>query len=229
MIFNNDWDKLLEEEMKQPYYQDLRRLLSQEYQSQIIYPKKEEVMAALRLTSYEDTRVVILGQDPYHGAGQAEGLAFSVKKNIPLPPSLRNIYKELQDDIGCDTSHFLGSLIPWAKQGVLLLNTTLTVRQGQAASHSKIGWEFFTDAILRLLNEKNEPVVFILWGAHARSKKRFLNNPNHLVIESVHPSPLSAYRGFFGSKPFSKTNAFLSSKGEEPIDWCTIERREDVS
>lgn len=225
MIFNNDWDELLKSEMQLPYYQDLRRLLSQEYKTQTIFPKEEEVMAALRLTSFEDTRVVLLGQDPYHGPGQAEGLAFSVKKNIPLPPSLKNIYKELEDDLGCDTSQWVGSLIPWAEQGVLLLNTTLTVRQGQAASHSKIGWEFFTDAILRLLNEKQEPVVFILWGAHARSKRRFLNNPNHMIIESVHPSPLSAYRGFFGSRPFSRTNEFLESKGEKPIDWCTIERR----
>ncbi len=229
MIFHNDWDKLLAEEMNLPYYQDLRRLLAEEYKTQVIYPKQEEVMAALRLTSFQETRVVILGQDPYHGAGQAEGLAFSVKKNVPLPPSLRNIYRELQEDVGCDTTQFTGSLIPWAKQGVLLLNTTLTVRQGQAASHSKIGWEFFTDAILHLLNEKTEPVVFILWGAHARSKKRFLNNPNHLVVESAHPSPLSAYRGFFGSKPFSRTNEFLISKGESPVDWCAIERREDVS
>lgn len=225
MIFHNDWDDLLAREMELPYYQDLRRLLAEEYKTQTIFPKREEVMAALRLTSYEATRVVILGQDPYHGVGQAEGLAFSVKKNIPLPPSLKNIYKELEDDLGCDTSQWVGSLIPWAKQGVLLLNTTLTVRQGQAASHSKIGWEFFTDAILRLINEKEDPVVYILWGGHARSKKRFLNNPNHLVIESPHPSPLSAYRGFFTSKPFSRTNEFLRAKGQATIDWCAIERR----
>lgn len=225
MIFHNDWDDLLARETELPYYQDLRRLLAEEYKTQTIFPKREEVMAALRLTSYEATRVVILGQDPYHGVGQAEGLAFSVKKNIPLPPSLKNIYKELEDDLGCDTSQWVGSLIPWAKQGVLLLNTTLTVRQGQAASHSKIGWEFFTDAILRLINEKEDPVVYILWGGHARSKKRFLNNPNHLVIESPHPSPLSAYRGFFTSKPFSRTNEFLRAKGQATIDWCAIERR----
>lgn len=183
-----------------------------------VYPPPEQVFDAFRLTSYEDTRVVILGQDPYHGPGQAHGLCFSVPSDLPRrPPSLTNILKELKDDEGVELSN--GDLQGWARQGVLLLNTTLTVRRGQAGSHQRQGWERFTDGVLRAVNEKNQRVVFVLWGSPARKKKKLITNPLHRVIESAHPSPLSAYRGFFGSKPFSRTNAFLSEVGLPPVDW----------
>ncbi|VEJ34771.1 Uracil-DNA glycosylase [Aedoeadaptatus ivorii] len=217
MIFGNDWDIYLKDEMEKPYYRDLRRLLAEEYRNFTVYPPAKDVFRAMKLTPFADTKVVLLGQDPYHGPGQAQGLSFSVDRNMPLPPSLKNIYKELEDDTGICRKE--GDLTDWAKQGVLLLNTTLTVRHKQPMSHAKIGWELFTDRVIRLVGEKEDPVVFLLWGGHARSKKKLIERKNHLVIESPHPSPLSAYRGFFGSRCFSRTNDFLTAEGEEPIDW----------
>lgn len=217
-IFKNDWQDLLGPEMEKEYYQNLRKKLVREYMDHTIYPEAEDIFNALHHTSYKDTKVLILGQDPYHGPGQAHGFAFSVKKGVRIPPSLLNIYKELRDDLNCYIPNN-GNLIKWADQGVLLLNTGLTVRKGQANSHKSLGWERFTDHIIKLLNDKEEPVVFILWGGHARSKKKFITNKNHLILESVHPSPLSSYRGFFGSKHFSKTNIFLRERGISPIDW----------
>lgn len=217
-IIGNDWDQVLKEEFDKPYYQSLRTFLDKEYSSKTIYPIAKYIYTALKLTSYKDTKVVILGQDPYHEPGQAHGLAFSVGKNVEIPPSLQNIYKELHDDTGCEIPNH-GYLIDWAKQGVLLLNTVLTVRAHQANSHKGQGWEYLTDSIIEKLNSKDEPVVFILWGANARSKKSLITSPKHMIIESVHPSPLSAYNGFFGSKPFSKTNQFLIKNNINPIDW----------
>lgn len=217
-IIGNDWDDVLSEEFDKPYYQNLRDFLNEEYSSRVIYPLPKYVYTALKLTTYKDTKVVILGQDPYHEPDQAHGLAFSVNKNVQIPPSLVNIYKELHDDIGCKIPNH-GYLVDWAKQGVLLLNTVLTVRAHQANSHAHKGWEQLTDSIIQKLNDKQEPVVFILWGANARSKKALITSQKHLLIESVHPSPLSAYNGFFGSKPFSKTNRFLISNDIKPIDW----------
>lgn len=217
-IIGNDWDEVLKEEFEKPYYQQLRHFLDEEYQHKIIYPLPKYIYTALRLTSYSDTRVVILGQDPYHEPGQAHGLAFSVGKNVEIPPSLVNIYKELHDDLGCTIPNH-GFLADWARQGVLLLNAVLTVEAHKANSHKGKGWEQLTDTVIRKLNDKEEPVVFILWGANARSKKQFITDPKHLILESVHPSPLSAYNGFFGSKPFSKTNEFLKKNGLKPIDW----------
>ncbi|CAC9934142.1 uracil-DNA glycosylase [Aedoeadaptatus coxii] len=217
MQFGNDWDAIMAEEMGKDYYLDLRRLLLKEYAHQRIFPEAQNIFRAMRLTSFGDTKVVILGQDPYHGEGQAQGLSFSVPKGMKLPPSLVNIYKELEEDMGIKRED--GDLTPWAKQGVLLLNTTLTVRSGQPLSHGKIGWEIFTDKVIQCIGNKKEPVVFILWGAHARGKKRLIHNKEHLILESPHPSPLSAYRGFFGCKCFSKTNDYLRKRGVAPIDW----------
>ena len=217
----NDWDEILENEFKKDYYLKIRELLKAEYSSKVIYPPMFDIFNALRYTSFENTRVVILGQDPYHEPGQAHGLSFSVKKGLKIPPSLVNIYKELKTDIGMEIPNH-GELTSWAKQGVLLLNATLTVRQGLANSHQNIGWSIFTDNIIKALNESSKPVVFILWGGNARSKKKYISNPNHLIIESAHPSPLSAYNGFFGSRPFSRTNEFLSKNGFEPINWNSI-------
>jgi len=217
-IFDNDWQELLESEMEKEYYQNLRQFLIKEYSTRTIYPDMYDIFNALHLTAYKDVKAVILGQDPYHGPNQAYGLAFSVKEGIRIPPSLVNIYKELHDDLGCYIPNN-GCLTKWAKEGVLLLNASLTVRAGEANSHSRIGWEIFTDHIIKLLNEREDPIVFILWGNNARRKKEMITNPKHYIIESVHPSPLSASRGFFGSKPFSKTNKFLESIGKEPIDW----------
>ena len=217
-IIGNDWDDILSEEFNKSYYQNLRTFLDSEYSSHTIYPLPKYIYSALKLTSYTDTKVVILGQDPYHEPGQAHGLAFSVGKSVEVPPSLVNIYKELHDDLGCDIPNH-GYLLDWAKQGVLLLNTVLTVRAHQANSHKGKGWESLTDAIITKLNQKETPVVFILWGANARSKKQLITSQKHLILESVHPSPLSAYNGFFGSKPFSKTNNFLVKNGINPIDW----------
>ena len=217
-IIGNDWDDVLSEEFDKPYYQNLRSFLDEEYKSKTIYPLPQNIYNALRLTSYKDTKVVILGQDPYHEPNQAHGLAFSVNKGVDIPPSLVNIYKELNDDLGLPIPKH-GNLTCWASQGVLLLNTVLTVVAHKANSHKGRGWELLTDTIIKKLNDKNEPVVFILWGANARSKKQFINNPKHLIIESVHPSPLSAYNGFFGSKPSSRTNNFLISNNLKPIDW----------
>ena len=217
----NDWDALLADEFRKDYYLGLREFLKTEYFSRRIYPPMDDIFNALRYTSYENARVVILGQDPYHGPGQAHGLCFSVKRGIPLPPSLKNIFKELGDDLGIKAPD-CGELVGWARQGVLLLNTTLTVREGQPQSHKGRGWETLTDRIIELMNEKSRPVVFMLWGGNARAKKSLITNPSHLVLECAHPSPLSAYAGFFGSGHFGKANAFLESKGEAKIDWSRI-------
>ena len=218
----NDWDSLLQEEFQKSYYLNLREFLKTEYFTKKIYPPMNDIFNALVYTSYKDARVVILGQDPYHGEGQAHGLCFSVKRGTPLPPSLKNIFKELDDDLGIAAPPS-GELIGWARQGVLLLNTTLTVREGMPQSHKGKGWETLTDKIISLMNEKQEPVVFILWGGNARVKKSLITNPSHLVLECAHPSPLSAFAGFFGSKHFSRANAFLTEKGLAPIDWSRIQ------
>lgn len=217
-IFENSWQDLLEDEMNKEYYKNLREFLVNEYNNHTIYPDKYDIFNALHFTDYEDVKVVILGQDPYHGPNQSHGLAFSVKKGVRIPPSLMNMYKELKDDLGIDIANH-GYLEKWARQGVLLLNTSLTVRRGEANSHNKIGWEIFTDRIISLLNNRKDPVVFILWGNNAKSKEKLITNPGHFIIKSVHPSPLSASRGFFGTKPFSKTNEFLKSIDKAPIDW----------
>lgn len=216
--FTNDWKPLLEPEFEKDYYQKLHRFLAEEYRQQTIYPSMYEIFATLQATSYEDVKVVILGQDPYHGPGQAHGFSFSVKPGVEIPPSLQNIYKELCTDVGCHMPSS-GYLKKWADQGVLMLNAVLTVRAGQANSHKGMGWEIFTDRVISLLNERKKPVVFLLWGRNARSKKELITGPQHLVLEAAHPSPLSAYHGFFGCRHFSKTNAFLQMNGMEPIDW----------
>lgn len=217
-ILKNDWESLLAPQFEKPYYQKLRQFLKEEYSTHVIYPNTNDIFNALHYTSYADTKVVILGQDPYHGPNQAHGLSFSVQPGVRTPPSLQNMYKELHADLGCDIPNN-GYLVKWAEQGVLLLNAVLTVRQGEANSHKGKGWEHFTDRVIELLNEREKPVIFILWGRHAQAKKKLITNSNHHIIESVHPSPLSARRGFFGSKPFSKVNNFLSSMGEKGIDW----------
>lgn len=214
----NDWDEVLEGEFEKPYYLELRQFLKNEYETQVIYPDMYDIFNALKYTSYKDTKVLILGQDPYHGENQAHGLAFSVKPGVRIPPSLLNMYKELHADLGCFIPNN-GYLVPWAEQGVLLLNTALTVRAHQANSHKRKGWEVFTDNIIKLLNLRDEPVIFILWGNNARSKKKLIDTNKHYIIESAHPSPLSASRGFFGSKPFSKTNDILIKLGRAPINW----------
>jgi uracil-DNA glycosylase len=214
----NDWMELLENQFQMEYYKELRSFLIHEYGSTTIYPDKYDIFNALNYTAYKDVKVVILGQDPYHGPNQAHGLSFSVKPGVPAPPSLVNIYKELKDDLGCFIPNN-GYLKKWADQGILLLNTSLTVRAGQANSHRNMGWEIFTDAVISALNKRERPIVFILWGSNAISKEKLVTNKIHYIIKSPHPSPLSAHRGFFGSKPFSKTNNFLSSIGELPIDW----------
>lgn len=217
-ILKNDWAGLLNDEFNKEYYQTLRSFLTNEYKTKTIYPDKYDIFNALHFTSYKDIKVVILGQDPYHGPGQAHGLSFSVNPGIKIPPSLLNIYKELNSDLGCYIPNN-GYLKKWADQGVLLLNTVLTVRDGAANSHKNKGWEQLTDKIIQLINEKNDPVVFILWGNNAIQKKSLITNNKHLILTSTHPSPLSAFRGFFGSRPFSKTNDFLMSIGKPPIDW----------
>ena len=217
-IFKNDWGQYLKEEMAQPYYRKLRQFLIGEYSTKQVYPDMYSIFNALHYTSYADTKVLILGQDPYHEPGQAHGLSFSVQPNVPPPPSLVNIFKELETDLGCTVPNN-GCLEPWARQGVLLLNTVLTVQAHRANSHRDKGWEIFTDKIISLLNQREKPVAFILWGSPARRKKAMITNPQHFIVESPHPSPLSAYRGFFGSHPFSKVNKFLESVGEEPINW----------
>ena len=214
----NDWDEILKGEFSKEYYLKIREFLKVEYKTRVIYPPMFDIFNALKYTSYKDTRVVILGQDPYHEEGQAHGLSFSVKRGVKVPPSLVNIYKELKNDLGVNTPNH-GDLSSWAVQGVLLLNATLTVRQGMANSHQSIGWSIFTDRVIRLLNESNNPTVFILWGGNARSKRKYITNPKHLIIESAHPSPLSAYNGFFGNKHFSRTNEYLISHGKSPIEW----------
>lgn len=216
--FNNDWNPLLQEEFQKEYYLKLRQFLIQEYKTRVIYPNMYDIFNAFHYTGYSDTKVCIIGQDPYHEPGQAHGLCFSVQPGVTIPPSLRNIYKELHDDLGCPIPNH-GCLTHWTEEGVLLLNAVLTVRAGQAASHKNMGWEAFTDQVIRLLNLREDPVVFILWGAFAGSKAAMITAPQHHIIRSPHPSPLSASRGFFGSKPFSKANAFLESVGKTPVDW----------
>lgn len=217
----NDWDDILKGEFEKEYYLELRRFLIKEYKTNTVYPSMYDIFNALKYTSYKDVKAVIIGQDPYHGAGQAHGLCFSVNKDIQIPPSLLNIFKELNSDIGFEIPVH-GYLKSWADRGVLLLNAVLTVRGGAANSHKGKGWEYFTDTVIKHLNEKEEPIVFLLWGANAKAKVKMITNPNHLILTAAHPSPLSAYNGFFGCKHFSKTNEFLLSKGRNPIDW-TIE------
>ncbi|HZK55848.1 MAG TPA: uracil-DNA glycosylase [Desulfosporosinus sp.] len=218
IIFKNDWQDLLKDEFKKEYYRKLRQFLMTEYETKIIYPEMHDIFNALHYTAYQDIKVVVLGQDPYHGANQAHGLSFSVKPGIAPPPSLVNITKELQSDLNCLIPNN-GYLKKWTDQGVLLLNTVLTVVAGQANSHRNRGWETFTDKVIALLNERQDPIVFILWGNNALSKCSLITNSLHTIIKSPHPSPLSAYRGFFGSKPFSKSNNILTSLGKTPIDW----------
>lgn len=217
-MIENDWLAELGAEFRKPYYKTLYEFVKTEYNTTQVFPPADDIFNAFHLTPLSQVKVVILGQDPYHNVGQAHGLCFSVKPEVDIPPSLVNIYKELQDDLGCYIPNN-GYLVKWAKQGVLLLNTVLTVRAHQANSHRGRGWEEFTDAAIQALNRQDRPIVFILWGRPAQTKKRMLNNPNHLILEAPHPSPLSAYNGFFGSKPFSQTNHFLQEHGEEAIDW----------
>ncbi len=214
----NDWLEPLKPEFSKQYYRELYQKVIEEYKTHLVFPPSDDIFNAFALTPLHDVKVVIIGQDPYHNVGQAHGLCFSVRPDVEIPPSLVNIYKELHDDLGCYVPNN-GYLVKWAKQGILLLNTVLTVRAHQANSHRGMGWEQFTDAAIRILNEEDRPIVFILWGAPAQTKKKMLNNPRHLILEAPHPSPLSAYRGFFGSRPFSKTNAFLEENGLTPIDW----------
>lgn len=214
----NDWLEPLKPEFSKQYYRDLYQKVVEEYKTHLIFPPSDDIFNAFALTPLKEVKVVIIGQDPYHNVGQAHGLCFSVRPDVEIPPSLVNIYKELHDDLGCYVPNN-GYLVKWAKQGVLLLNTVLTVRAHQANSHRGMGWEQFTDAAIRILNEEDRPIVFILWGSPAQTKKKMLNNPRHLILEAPHPSPLSAYRGFFGSRPFSKTNTFLEENGLTPIDW----------
>ena len=221
-IIGNDWDFLLEEEFNKDYYQNLRLFLDEEYKNHQIYPPAKDIFNALRYTSYADSKVLILGQDPYHKKGQAMGLSFAVPKGVDLPPSLINIYKEIHNEYGY---HFprSGDLSSWTKQGVLLLNSVLTVREASAGSHAQKGWEILTDRIVELLDEKDEPFVFILWGNYARKKKALLHNSKHLILESAHPSPLSAYHGFFGNNHFLKTNEYLKNHNLKEIDWHIYE------
>ena len=217
-MIGNSWDKILSEEYQKEYFKKLLDFVKNEYKTKTIYPKQNEVFNAFRYTDFNDVKVVILGQDPYHGPNQAEGLSFSVSNNVLKPPSLQNIFKELESDLGIPFPKS-NSLKPWARQGILLLNAVLTVEEHKPTSHKDKGWEMFTDNVIKKINEKEEPVVFILWGAYARNKKSLITNPKHLIIESAHPSPFSARNGFFGSKPFSKTNSFLKKNGIKEIDW----------
>ena len=214
----NDWDNIIGKEFSKPYYLKLRLFLKEEYSHHTVYPDMYDIFSALAATPYEKVKAVIIGQDPYHGEGQAHGMSFSVKPGTDIPPSLKNIYKEIVSELGGYIPDN-GYLMPWAEQGVLLLNSVLTVRAGMANSHRNKGWEQFTDAAIQVLNEQDRPMVFLLWGRPAQMKKSMLNNPKHLILEAPHPSPLSAYRGFFGCKHFSKANEFLKANGEEPIDW----------
>ena len=218
MAPRTDWNPILRTEFAKPYWSDLQQFVATERSRHAVYPAHDDVFAAFHLTPFSDVKVLILGQDPYHGPDQAQGLAFSVRPGIQIPPSLQNIHKELADDVGIEPPDH-GNLEPWAKQGVLLLNTTLTVRARTAASHQKHGWETFTDQVIRAVDEKPERVVFILWGSSARRKKELITGSHHAIIESTHPSPLSAHRGFLGSKPFSRTNQALIEAGRDPIDW----------
>ena len=217
-MIQNDWLEPLKLEFGKPYYAELFKFVQNEYATRKIFPPADDIFNAFHLTPLHEVKVVILGQDPYHNDGQAHGLCFSVKPDVEIPPSLVNIYQELHDDLGCYIPNN-GYLVKWAKQGVLMLNTVLTVRAHQANSHRGMGWEQFTDAAIRILNEQDRPIVFILWGSPAQKKAQMLDNPKHLILKAPHPSPLSAYRGFFGSRPFSKTNEFLVKNGLAPIDW----------
>ncbi len=214
----SSWKEQLQEEFNKPYFQNLVSFVKKEYKSQTIYPPGSLIFNAFNLCSFKDTKVVIIGQDPYHGPNQAHGLCFSVNDGVPFPPSLNNIFKEIQNDIG-STIPTTGNLTRWAEQGILLLNATLTVRAGQAGSHQNQGWEQFTDAVIRLLAEKKEDLVFMLWGAYAQKKGSFIDRNKHLVLESVHPSPLAAHRGFWNNHHFSKTNQYLKQQGKAPINW----------
>ena len=217
-MIGNSWDKVLKEMFDSKEYQAFFQKIDNEYQNKIIYPKKENIYNALKLTPYENVKVVIVGQDPYHGENEAHGLSFSVQRGIKLPPSLKNIYKEISNDLNI-VEPICGDLTSWAKEGVLLLNSVLTVEKDKPASHAKIGWNKYTDYIIQKINEKEKPVVFILWGNFAKTKKELITNPKHLIITSAHPSPFSARNGFFGSKPFSKTNEFLKENNIKPINW----------
>jgi len=219
-MIGNKWDILLKEEFEKEYFINLLNFVKEEYKNKVIYPKQNEIFNAFRYTDYEDIKVVILGQDPYHGENQAHGLSFSVKEGIPKPPSLLNIFKELQSDLGFEIP-LSGNLISWTKEGVLLLNAVLTVEKNKPASHKGRGWETFTDQVIKIINNKTTPVVFILWGSFARSKKKLITNSIHKIIESTHPSPFSAYNGFMGSRPFSKANTFLKNNSIVPINWET--------
>lgn len=215
---NNYWDTVLDSEYHKEYFANIVKFVNKKYKEKTIFPPKARILSALDITDYNDVKVVILGQDPYHGIGEANGLAFSVNNGIKIPPSLKNIYKELHDDLGIEIPN-TGNLESWAKEGVLLLNSVLTVEKDKPASHKNIGWEIFTDSIIKKLNERDKPIVFILWGNFAKSKKELITNPKHLVLTSSHPSPFSVNYGFFGSKPFSKTNEFLRKNGIKEIDW----------
>ncbi|WP_071461441.1 uracil-DNA glycosylase [Bacillus massilinigeriensis] len=217
-ILHNGWAPLLDEEFEKPYYRNLRSFLKEEYERETVYPAKEDIFNALHYTDYEDVKVVLLGQDPYHGPGQAHGLSFSVKPGVRIPPSLRNIFRELHEDVGCPTPDH-GYLKKWADQGVLMLNTVLTVKEGKAHSHKGKGWETFTDRVITLLNDREKPVIFLLWGKPAQEKIKLIDKEKHIIITSAHPSPLSARRGFFGSHPFSRINEHLGKLGEVAIDW----------
>ncbi len=217
-FFKNSWDELLADEMSKPYFVDMLNKLDQEYGSKNIYPPRHKIFNALKTTPFGKIKVVILGQDPYHGKGQAHGLCFSVNKGVEIPPSLKNIYKEMQDDLGIVQPNH-GYLQSWAAQGVLMLNTVLTVEEGKPNSHATYGWQKFTDKVIEIANTQTSPIVFLLWGGNAKSKEKLITNPNHLVLKSVHPSPLSAYGGFFGCKHFSKCNQFLTEHNLEPINW----------
>ena len=214
----NDWDQVLAGEFEKDYYLELRKFLKEEYSTRTIYPSMYDIFNALKHTAYKDVKVVILGQDPYPGPGQAHGMCFSVKKGVAIPPSLVNIYKELKEDVGFEIPNH-GFLESWADQGVLLMNTVLTVRDGQANSHKGKGWEIFTDQVIRHLNEREQPMVFLLWGANAKSKRQLITNPKHMILTAAHPSPLSAYNGFYGCRHFSRTNLFLEEQGMTGIDW----------
>ncbi|GGN96273.1 uracil-DNA glycosylase [Saccharibacillus kuerlensis] len=217
-MFGNDWDDVLKDELHQPYFKELMQRVQEEYRTHTVYPPEPLLFQALKLTPFASVKAVILGQDPYHGPGQAHGLSFSVLPGVRIPPSLRNMYKEMASDLGVPVPDH-GYLIHWAEEGVLLLNTVLTVREGQAASHQKLGWQRFTDAIIQAIGEREQPAVFILWGAHAQKKEALIDANRHGILKSVHPSPLSARGGFFGSRPFSQTNHYLESHGIQPINW----------
>lgn len=221
--FNNDWDVLLQEEFEKPYYVKLTEFLKEEYAQQVILPPKDNIFTALKTTSLKETQVVILGQDPYHGENQSHGLAFSVMPGVTIPPSLRNMFKELNSSLGCKIPNN-GYLLEWATQGVLLLNTVLTVRKGEANSHRKKGWELFTDAIIQILNQRQDPVIFILWGNNAKEKSKMITNTRHHILTAVHPSPLSASRGFFGCNHFKLANELLTQQNKMPINWQISDR-----